>query len=1122
MAFADEPLLILDGACGTTLQGMDLPDALWQGKEGCNEYLNLSAPETIVRLHEEFLEAGAMVLETNTFGASSLVLAEYGLEQRVAEINRAAVAHARTALQGRNNGYVAGLIGPTTKLPSLGHVSVDELSASLREQMRALLAAGVDALIIETCQDLLQVKTALVACFDLQAELRCDVPVMVSVTIEQQGAMLVGSDIAAVAATLEPFPIFSLGLNCATGPADMASHLRYLSRNWPGRISCVPNQGLPEIVAGQTRYPLQPQAFAGLMKRFVEEQGVSVVGGCCGSTPEHIRALATALDGCRPRPRQVRPMTGDLAGLYQAIELKQEIPPLIIGERANPNGSRKFREFLLADDFDGCLRIGLEQEAQGAQVVDLCAAYAGRNEKADLPQLVRLFAGALKAGLMIDSTDPDCIEASLKLYPGRCIINSINLEDGGANLDRVCRLARRYGAAVVALTIDETGMAMTAAAKVKVAERIYRLAVDRHGLRPQDLWFDPLTFTIGSGDATLCDAAVQTLDAIREIKRQWPAVSTLLGVSNISFGLPPTVRRLINSVFLHEAVAAGLDAAIVDAAKVVPLAQMSAQDRQVCLDLIYDRNRDEEHSPLLHLIEYFSGHEESAEKEQKAGGIQSEEEIRRKLIAGDRDGLEDLLSILLERYPALEIINRLLVPSMREVGELFGRGELLLPFVLQSAEVMKRSVDFLEDYLEKDREAGPRTRILLATVQGDVHDIGKNLVDIILSNNGYKVYNLGIKVSAETIIARARELNVDLIGLSGLLVKSAIVMQQSLPQFQEAGLEMPILLGGAALTPQFVAESCVPNYRAPVVYCADAFAGLKAVRDFEEGRLVSTSFHRNAAVGSRPGPKEEILSSHEIPQVPFVGRKTITDVDPAILFSYLNRQALFRGRWGYRRGKQSKQDYERLVSGTVEPLYARLKQQMLDENLLQPQVVYGYFPCHGEDNRLIVADRTREYVFEFPRQSAAPHLCIADYFRSRAAGGDLVGFFVVTIGARLAEITADLFRNDQYHDYLMMHGLGVELTDALAEYWHRRMREEMGFAEPGADEKVDYVTQGYRGSRYGFGYPACPDLGAHRHLFALLKPEEIAVSLTENLEMVPEMSTSAIVVHHPQAKYFAI
>ena len=815
-------------------------------------------------------------------------------------------------------------------------------------------------------------------------------------------------------------------------------------------------------------------------------------------------------------------MIGDLASLYQAIELKQEIPPLLIGERANPNGSRKFRDLLLADDFDGCLQVGLEQESRGAQVIDLCVAYAGRDEKSDLPRLVEKFAGSLKAGLMIDSTDPDCIEASLKLYPGRCVINSINLEDGGANLDRICRLARRYGAAVVALTIDESGMAMTAADKVELVERIYHLAVDQYGLRPQDLLFDPLTFTIGSGDTTLFDAGIQTLEAIREIKRRWPDVATLLGVSNISFGLQPAVRKIINSVFLHEAVEAGLDAAIVDAAKVMPLAQISAEDRNVCLDLIYDRERSEEDTPLMRLMAYFSDHQGESEEEAEHGSVPAEEEIRRKLVRGDRDGLEDLLTILLQRYPALEIVNRLLVPAMREVGDLFGRGELLLPFVLQSAEVMKRSVAFLEEFMERDAESGKQTRILLATVQGDVHDIGKNLVDIILTNNGYKVYNIGIKVPAETIIAKARELEVDVIGLSGLLVKSAIIMQQSMPQYQEAGLTMPILLGGAALTRSFVAESCVPGYTSPVVYCADAFAGLKAIREYEQGCLASTRTAAAVPVRNRPGPKEAIDSSHDVPSVPFGGRRVVRDIDPERLFSYLNRQALIRGRWGYRRAKLSKEEYARLLSETVDPLYARLKQRLLDEHLLQPQVVYGYFPCRSEADSLLVNADSELFRFDFPRQVLAPNLCIADYFKGGESAQDLVGFFVVTIGEQLAELTAELFRDDQYHDYLMVHGLGVELTDALAEYWHQQMRAEMGFPDPQGQGELEYVTQEYRGSRYGFGYPACPDLEAHRPLFAMLRPEEIGVSLTETLEMVPEMSTSAIVAHHPQAKYFAI
>jgi 5-methyltetrahydrofolate--homocysteine methyltransferase len=816
-------------------------------------------------------------------------------------------------------------------------------------------------------------------------------------------------------------------------------------------------------------------------------------------------------------------MKPSLSSLYQAVEIGQEIPPLLIGERSNPNGSKKFRECLLAEDFDGCLRIGLEQEARGAQVLDLCAAYAGRDESVDLTRLVRIHAESLKIPIMIDSTNPDCIEACLKIYPGRCIINSINLEDGGKTLDRVCRLAKKYGAAVVALTINVDGMAMTAADKLATAREIYRLAVDKHGLRPQDILLDPLTFTIGAGDESLLDAAIQTLEGIRSIKQELPGVFTLLGLSNISFGLPPAARKVLNSVFLHEAVEQGLDAAIIDAGKILPLAQISEEDRVFCLDLIYNRDRGEEISPLMRFIDHFSERvdEESTADEQ---ALCSEEELHRKIVRGDKDGIEDVLAVLLKRYPPLEIVNQLLVPAMRHVGELFGKGELLLPFVLQSAEAMKKSVAWLEPHMDRvDQDEG--VKVLLATVQGDVHDIGKNLVDILLSNNGYKVFNIGIKVPAETIIAKARELDVDIIGLSGLLVKSAIVMQESMPQFREAGLKMPILLGGAALTREFVAKSCVPNYDAPVVYCADAFAGLKALKDYEAGQLVATEVvENNAKPRMKPGLKNiEVDRSLPVPEPPFYGLRHVFDVDAKELFPYVNEQALFRGRWGYRRtSSTSAEEYAELTRTTVQPLYEKLKQRSLLEGLLQPKVAYGYFRCYSEGDSVKVEADGETLEFDFPRQQAAPHLCIADYYRSREEGGDVAAFFVVTVGEEIAAETKRLFEADAYHDYLMLHGFSVEVTDALAEYWHEVMRLELGIAGEKPTDLTGYVTQGYQGSRYGFGYPACPDLDAHRQLFRLLKPEAIGVTLTETMEMVPEQSTSAIIAHHPQAKYFAV
>ena len=816
-------------------------------------------------------------------------------------------------------------------------------------------------------------------------------------------------------------------------------------------------------------------------------------------------------------------MKPSVSSLYQAMELVQPIPPLLIGERCNTNGSKKFREMLLADDFDGCLQVALDQEAKGAQILDICTAYAGRDETADLKCFFNLLISSVKLPLMVDSTQANCIAEILKIYPGRCLINSINLEDGGTNLHKVCTLAKKYGAAVVALTINKKGMAMTTAEKIETAQQIYDLAVGEHGLRPTDILFDPLTFTIGSGDESLKDAAIQTLDAISRIKQQMPGVMTILGVSNISFGLRPSARKILNSVFLHEAVEAGLDAAIVDTAKVIPLAQIEQQDRDICLDLIYNRQKDPDKNALMTFIDHYEEIVEQNEDDQSQQDVATEKTLGQMVLKGNKDGLEDILTILLERYKPLDIINTLLVPAMRYVGELFGKGEILLPFVLQSAEVMKKSVAFLEPFMDK-ADTSDKLKILLATVQGDVHDIGKNLVDIILSNNGYKVYNLGIKVPTETIIEKATEYGVDIVGLSGLLVKSAIVMQESMPQYKEAGLKAPILLGGAALTQKFVAESCVPDYDKPVVYCADAFAGLKAVRDFEQGKLEATKFDaKPASTTKKAGLKNiEIINDNPVPNPPFLGLKKVLDLDPAVIYPYMNEQALFRGRWGYRRGKMGADEYDTLVNDTVIPIYEGLKKRGIDEKLILPKITYGYFKCFSQDNSVIVQDNDQRYEFEFPRQDFDPGLCIADFFKSEKDGGDIAGFFVVTIGEAIGAAAKELFEKDAYHDYLMLHGFGVEVTDALAEYWHEVMRVEMGISEQRPDTMTGYVSQQYQGSRYGFGYPACPDLGAHEHVFKLLKPEQIGVTLTENMEMVPEQTTSAIVTHHPQAKYFAV
>ena len=1122
MGLRDEPLLVFDGACGTNLQELAIPASAWDGREGCNELLNLTAPEVIQSLHASMLDAGATVVETDTFGANAIVLAEYDLADRVERLNHAAVENARRAIAGRPRRYVAGSIGPTTKLPSLGHIGFDELYAVYATQLRALVEAGVDALIVETSQDLLQAKTAVIAALETAAELGRDLPVLVSVTVEPTGTLLAGADLGAVAATLAPFPLFSLGLNCATGPENMAPHVRALARAWPRRLSVIPNAGMPEVVDGRTRYGLEPTAFAAALRRYVLEDGVSIVGGCCGTTPGHIRALAQAVAGLVPATRTTREVPA-LASAYHAVELRQDPTPLLVGERANANGSKRFRDRLLADDLPGALRVAQEQERDGAHAADLCVAYAGRDERADLTALTRLFATALRIPAVLDSTTPAVLEAGLRLHPGRCLLNSVNLEDGGANLDRVCGAAKRFGAAVVALTIDERGMAQTAEDKLAVARRIHERAVGRHGLRPSDLLFDALTFTLGAGDEKLRRSALETLEAIRRIKAELPGVGTILGVSNVSFGLAPRARRVLNSVFLHEALGAGLDAAIVDAGKVLPYAALPEADREVCLDLLHDRTRDPSRTPLAALLAHFAEPATRAPEGRPGRGEgPAEERLAEHVVRGESDGLEDVLSILLRRRTALSIINELLVPAMRRVGELFGRGELLLPFVLQSAEVMKRAVDRLQPHLARDEAEGGR-RVLLATVQGDVHDIGKNLVDIILSNNGYRVFNVGIKIPAAELVARAREHAVDAIGLSGLLVKSALVMQDDLAAFRAAGLRVPVLLGGAALTPKFVARDCAPAYDGPVVYCADAFAGLRALRELEAGTLRSTEWSDAAPAAVRPDRRPaELTRDHPVPTPPFLGRRHVTDVDPRAVLPYLNEQALFRGRWGYRRRQLTAEAYEELLRETVRPKFARLTRLALDEGLLAPRVAYGWFRAHAEGDALVVEHEGAAHRFPFPRQATPPHLCLADYFKTAAEGGDVAGFFVVTAGERLPARARELFGADRYRDYLELHGLGVEYADALAEYWHARMRVELGLEEPRPAETTGPAARDYRGARYAFGYPACPDLSAHRELFALLAPEALGVTLTESWEMVPELSTSALVAHHPQAKYFAV
>ncbi len=798
-----------------------------------------------------------------------------------------------------------------------------------------------------------------------------------------------------------------------------------------------------------------------------------------------------------------------LASLYQAVDIRQVPAPLIIGERSNPTGSKKFRELLIAGDFEGCLQVGIDQEKIGAHVVDLNAAWAGRDEKADLVRLVQMYGKTLKAPLMIDSTSPDAIAAALAAYPGRAIVNSINLEDGGATLDTICKLVKKYGACVTALTIDEKGMAMDTDSKFEIARRIYALVTEKYQISADSLFFDPLTFTVGSGDETLLDAAVQTLDAIKRIKAELPGCHTMLGLSNISFGLPVPARKVLNAVFLHEAVAAGLDAVIIDPANCISLESIDKDATALALDLLYNRTQTNA-QPLMSYIQYFDEHDLS-EDTQEEEELSPEQMIRERIMHGNQQDLPDILRMLLDRYTALEIVNQHLVAAMREVGVLFGAGEMLLPFVLQSAEVMRKSVDYLEEFMDKSGRNDAPT-VLLATVQGDVHDIGKNLVNIILSNNGYKVIDIGIKVTAETIINTVQKNpDIDIICLSGLLVKSAIIMQESMSKYKAAGLKLPILLGGAALTRKFVACDCAPEYEGPVIYCRDAFTGLKAIQDFEAGTLHSTTWNREstgqgeAAKSSKKKSAIEILET--IPQPPFTGRKII-NVAPTDFLELLNQQILFRGRWGYKRGKMNDAEYQTLLNKTVLPEFNKIRDRILSENLLQPQIAYGWFPCERQKDKLLVTADNKKYSFVLPRQKREPGISLVDYFRSKEQGSDIIGFFVATLGKEPARICKELYDNDQYHEYLLLHGFCVETAEALAEFTHRRMRKEMGIENSG--------------QRYSFGYSACPDLDLQQPLFSLLQAGDIGVELSSSMEMIPELSVSAMVVHHPQAHYFAV
>lgn len=1114
-------IVFMDGAMGTQIQARSIPSSAWEGREGCNELLNLTAPEVIREIHAAYFAAGSDAVETNTFGASPITLGEYDLSARAREINCAAARLAREAAAAAATParprYVFGSVGPGTKLPTLEQVDFDELCDALQVQMEGLAEGGVNGILLETCQDLLQIKAGLVA-FEKALGARSDLLLYVSVTVEQTGTLLIGSSISTVVAALAPFPIAVLGLNCATGPEAMRIHLDYLAAHWPRRLACMPNAGLPVMSAAGVRYPLGPDAFADPLAGLVRDVGLHVVGGCCGTTPEHIRALRARLEGWAP-PERAGTAPQQVTSLFTTVDLDQEPPPLYVGERANATGSRKFRDALLKDDYEAAFGLLTEQEESGAHVLDLSCAYAGRNELKDMRALIARAGRECRLPLMIDSTQADVMEAALKRYGGRLILNSINFESGEERARRVVELARHYGAAVVGLTIDETGMAMTAERKVAVARRLADFC-EQHGLRRGDLLVDTLTFTIGSGDETLRTAALETLEAIRRIKREIPGVRTILGLSNISFGLNPASRKVLNAVFLDRCLKTGLDACIINVATMAPLNQLAADEIAVA-DALLD-NDAARGDPLEMFIRFFEAHAGKAEEEKPVGGT-PRELVTEAVIKGKPAPLAGTIPVLLAEHAAESILNDILVPAMREVGRLFNDGVLQLPFVLKSAEVMKKAVDLLRPHMQRDDAAGAGGTMVLATVAGDVHDIGKNLVDIILSNNGFRVINLGTKVPVEQMIHAVREHRADVLGMSGLLVKSAAIMAENMKALQASDLRLPVFLGGAALTARYVAEACQPGYDAPVIYCRDAFEGLARMREYREtGALQATPAPApaSATVHISMAPAEPVDLTIPPPQVPFLGHRIVRDIDLERVYPWLNEVALVRGRWGFRRGNLAQDAYERLLRDEVAPRLERMKREGRTNALLRPQVAYGYFHCRSEGNALWVqpAGGGTPIPLVFPRQAQPPHACVAGFFRP---DDDVVGFLVVTLGPGVEQENPRLLAEAEYQDYFLRHGFAVEVTDALAEYWHAEMRREMGFADPPLAAQ-DIVRQRYRGGRYGFGYPACPDLAMNKVCCNLVHAEAIGVTVTESFMMSPEVTTAALVAHHPAAKYFNV
>lgn len=1112
--YAKDRIILFDGAMGTSIQKFELTDDIWQGYNGCSEWLNVAAPEIIQQIHEDYFEAGADVVETNTFGGTELVMSEYDLQDRTYELNLLGAQIARRAAD-KYGKFVAGSIGPGTKLPSLAQISYDDLYTMYHSQAEALLEGGVDLFIIETCQDLLQIKSAVNAVLDVKTEKGSDAPVMVSITVEQNGTMLMGTDIAAAVTLLREYPLFSIGMNCSTGPDLMHNPLSALAENYNGRISCIPNAGMPENRGGQMVYNMTPDKVAVIVEGLVKEFPIGVLGGCCGTTPEHIKALRPIVDKYKPGKPTAKEYTGEASSLYLTTPLIQSPAPALIGERANANGSKAFREMLLAEDLEGMLAVAKEQEETGAHFIDACVAYAGRNENADMAKFMHLLNKTLTAPVVIDSTEPDVVETALKSCGGKPVINSINFEDGGEKLHKILKVVKKHPAAVIALTIDEEGMAMTAERKFSIAERIYKVFTEEYGLNPNDLIFDPLTFSIGSGDTTLVDAAIQTNTAIKMIKEQLPGAKTVLGLSNISFGLSKESRPILNSVFLHDAVEHGLDMAIVHASKVLPEASIDEEDIKMSKDLLAGKE-----GALSAFIEHFSK-KEGVVKEEEKTDLPPEQMLKEMIKKGRKAGLDEVLKALMEKMRPIEIINNIMLDTMKEIGELFGAGKMLLPFVLQSAETMKAAVSILEPHMEKN-DSDSRGKVVLATVKGDVHDIGKNLVDIILSNNGYQVYNLGIKVSVEDMMAKAIEVDADAIGMSGLLVKSTNIMRDNIEELNRQGVSKKILLGGAALTEKFVNNDCMPLMPGMVSYCRDAFDALKVLSGESEGSQAPETTYADRQAKPKEVRKPELETP---PKAPFTGFKTVEDPNMDEILVYMNRLALFSHRWGYSKKGMPDFEYEKLLKETVIPEFNETVQEIKDKGLLEMGIRYGYLPCNSDGEELVIynEDGSEMTRFAFPRQSIESGVSLADYFHPVGSGvKDVVAFHLVTAGKKPAEFCQELFKKNEYKKYYQFHGFFTEFAEAMAEYTHKMIRKELGIDGKDAKSAHGIISLGYAGRRYSFGYPSCPELEQNSQLDSIMDFSQIDVDITENHEMVSEYSTCAIIVYNGTAEYFTI